>query len=269
MLTGKVAIITGAGHFMGIGRAIATRLAQDGATVVLTDIAAASDGLQAGCQALEADGFRALHFVMDVTDPNAVSSVFNRVAEQLGRIDILVNNAGIGGGSSDFLEVQRQDFQRTLDVNLMGSFNCCQAAIPFLLDNSVENNRCGAIVNIASLCGLGAIAEIPVAYTASKFAVVGLTKAMALEYAGKGVRINAVCPGAVNTSMREQLFLRVSEEQSISTEQAQSMEDETIALGRGAEPAEIAEAVAYLAGPAASYVTGIALPVAGGMANGL
>ncbi|MBT3425375.1 MAG: SDR family oxidoreductase [Gammaproteobacteria bacterium] len=269
MLTDKVAIITGAGHPMGIGRAIAARLAGEGALVVLTDIEAARDGLLEGCQTLQADGVRARHFVMDVTVPDQVSSVLKSVAKQLGRIDILVNNAGIGGGSSQLLEIQREDFQRTLDVNLMGTFNCCQKVIPYLLSNPADNNQRGSVVNIASLCGLGAIADIPIAYTASKFAVVGLTKAMALEYADKGIRFNAVCPGAVNTSMREQLFTRIAEEQGISPQQAQALEDETIALGRGAEPAEIAASVAYLAGPSASYVTGLAMPVAGGMAAGL
>ena len=269
MLKDKVAIVTGAGHPKGIGRAIAAKLAGEGATVVLTDIEAARDGLQAGCDALRADGVRALNFVMDVTDSDQVELVLDTVAEQLGRIDILVNNAGKGGGSSELLETQKQDFQRALDVNLIGTFNCCQAVVPYLLRNAVDNLQRGAVVNIASLCGLGAIADIPIAYTASKFAVVGLTKAMAVEYADKGIRFNAVCPGAVNTAMREQLFARLAQEQGISPQQAQDREDATIAQGRGAEPSEIAASVAYLAGPSASYVTGLAMPVAGGMAAGL
>ena len=105
----------------------------------------------------------------------------------------------------------------------------------------------GAIINIASLCGLGAIPEIPVSYTASKFAVVGLTKGIALEYAGKGIRCNAICPGAINTDMRTHLFERVAEEQNISTEEARAAEDAMIAMGRGGEPSEVARAVVFLA----------------------
>ncbi|MGI9295952.1 MAG: SDR family NAD(P)-dependent oxidoreductase, partial [Pseudomonadales bacterium] len=127
----------------------------------------------------------------------------------------------------------------------------------------------GVIVNIASLCGLGAIVDIPASYTASKFAAVGLTKAISLAYADKGIRCNAVCPGVVNTQMRDQLLERLAEHYDVSIEEAERMENETIAMKRGAEPEEVADAVAYLAGPCAKYVTGVALPVAGGMAAGL
>jgi NAD(P)-dependent dehydrogenase (short-subunit alcohol dehydrogenase family) len=142
--------------------------------------------------------------------------------------------------------------------------NCCRAVLPHMQDN-----RRGAIINIASLCGLGAIPEIPVSYTASKFAVIGFTKAIALEYAPFGIRVNAVCPGAINTDMRTQLFDRIAEEQGISPSEAQAAEDATIAMGRGGEAAEVARAVAFLASENATYITGTAIPVAGGMAPGL
>ena len=151
-----------------------------------------------------------------------------------------------------------------MNVNLLGAFHCCQVAVPHML---VAGE--GAIVNIASLCGLGAIPEIPIAYTSSKFAVVGFTKAVALEFADRNIRCNAVCPGAINTAMRDTLFQRMAEEHGISVDEARQMEDETIGMARGGEPEEIADCVAYLAGPSASYVTGTAIPVAGGMVPGL
>jgi len=142
--------------------------------------------------------------------------------------------------------------------------NCCRAVLPHMQDN-----RRGAIVNIASLCGLGAIPEIPASYTASKFAVIGFTKAIALEYAPFGIRVNAICPGAINTDMRTQLFDRIAEEQGISSSEAQAAEDATIAMGRGGEAAEVARTVAFLVSDDATYITGTAIPVAGGMAPGL
>lgn len=264
LLEGKIAIITGAGHPKGIGCAIAKKLASRGAVVVITDIAASEATLRASREALEQEGATAMELVMDVTQPEVIQKTVRKVIERFGQIDILVNNAGVGGGSSQLLDIELADFERTLQVNLMGAFNCCQAVVPMMLTGGG-----GAVVNIASLCGLGAIPEIPMPYTASKFAVVGLTKALALEFADRNIRFNAVCPGAVNTFMRDQLFERIASEQDISTEEARRLEDQTIALGRGGEPEEIADCVTYLVSKDASYLTGVALPVAGGMAPGL
>ena len=264
LMKGKVAIVTGAGHPMGIGCAIAKKLASLGVAVVLTDITSCEASLRASREVLEAKGATAMDLIMDITRPAEVKRVVTTVVERLGGIDILVNNAGIGGGSSQLLDIKPEAFEKTLEVNLMGTFHCCQAVVPQMLKAGG-----GAIVNVASLCGLGAIPEIPMPYTASKFAVVGLTKALALEFADRNIRCNAVCPGAVNTFMRDQLFERIAGEQGITVEEARNLEDETIALGRGGEPEEIAATVAYLAGAGASYITGVALPVAGGMAPGL
>ena len=127
----------------------------------------------------------------------------------------------------------------------------------------------GAIVNIASLCGLGAIEEIPAPYTASKFAAIGLTKAIALQYAEQNIRCNAVCPGVVNTQMRDQLLERMAEDHNITVVEAEQLENNSIAMKRGAEPEEVASVVAFLTSPAAQYITGVAVPVAGGLAAGL
>ena len=264
MLDQKVAVVTGAGHPRGIGFAIARKLAADGARVVLSDLASTADELEKCAAELRQAGSDARTCTMDVSDAAEVRETLDRVAAEMRGLDILVNNAGIGGGSSQLLEVEPADFSRTMNVNLLGAFHCCQVAVPHML---VAGE--GAIVNIASLCGLGAIPEIPIAYTSSKFAVVGFTKAVALEFADRNIRCNAVCPGAINTAMRDTLFQRMAEEHGISVDEARQMEDETIGMARGGEPEEIADCVAYLAGPSASYVTGTAIPVAGGMVPGL
>ncbi|MGI9289208.1 MAG: SDR family NAD(P)-dependent oxidoreductase [Pseudomonadales bacterium] len=263
-LSNQIAIITGASHPKGMGFAIAKKLLDQGASVVVTDLPHAMDDLQARVVELESQGGRALAYAVDVTRSEDIQACVQEALSTFGRIDILVNNAGIGGGSSDFLDVSAKDFELAFNINVLGVAQLCQAVIPTML-----KQESGVIVNVASLCGLGAIPDIPASYTASKFAAVGLAKAISLSYADKGIRCNTVCPGVVNTQMRDQLLERLAEQYDISIEEAERMENETIAMKRGAEPEEIAEAVSYLAGPSAKYITGVALPVAGGMAAGL
>lgn len=264
LLADKVAIVTGAGHSKGIGWAIALKLAAQGAAVVVTDLQGAAGDLEVLAEDIRAQGGRALPVTVDITNRTDVDACVGQALEAFGRIDILVNNAGVGGGSGELLKVAKKDWDIAYNVNVIGTVNCCQAVVPTMLEQGG-----GVIVNTASLCGLGAIPEISMAYTTSKFAVVGLTKAIALEYANQNIRCNAICPGAINTQMRERLFERLAAEQGISLAEAEQMENSTIAINRGAEPQEVADAVAYLAGPQASYITGVALPVAGGMAPGI
>lgn len=263
-LENHVAVVTGAGHPKGIGSAIARKLALLGATIVVTDLEHTNGYLNALAAELEGNGVKVRVQVLDVTSSTAVGQCISEVINQFGRMDILVNNAGVGGGDSEFLKSKPEDFDLAYAVNVMGLVNMCQQAIPHML-----KQKSGTIINIASLCGIGAIPEIPASYTASKFAAVGLTKAIALEYAPNGVRCNAVCPGVVNTDMRDKLLDRTAQQYSITTEEAEQRENITIAIGRGAEPSEIADVVAYLASPAATYLTGLAIPVAGGLAPGL
>ena len=263
-LTDQIALVTGASHPKGIGSAIARKLASMGATLVVTDLQHTSDQLDAAVAELEAAGATAVAKIVDVTSPDEVTRCVAEVIEQFGRIDILVNNAGVGGGTGEFLKSTNQQFELAYQVNVGGVANMCRAAIPAMLKQGS-----GAIVNVASLCGLGAIEDIPASYTASKFAAVGLTKTIALEYAAQGIRCNAVCPGVVNTDMRVQLMDALAEQYDITPEEAERRENETIAIGRGAEASEVADAVAYLVGPGAQYITGVAMPVAGGMAAGL
>ncbi len=260
----QVAVVTGAGHPQGIGRAIALKFAQLGASVVICDLGDQSE-LDKAALSLSAESGEACEALRcDITNPADIDKCVDTVTERLGRLDILVNNAGVATGAPHFLELSDKDWDLSYQVNVKGTANFCRAVIPVM-----QKQGQGNIVNISSLAGLGAIEAIPANYTASKFAVVGLTKSIALEHARDNIRCNAVCPGVVNTAMRKPAIENLAEQMGISLEEAEKLEDESIAIKRAAEPSEIADVVAYLAGPAARYVTGVALPVAGGLSAGL
>lgn len=240
----KVAIVTGAGHATGIGAASADALRNQGYTVITFDLQGADRSV-------------------DVTDPQQVAEAIQAVATDFGQLDALVNNAGVGVGSAHFLEQTSDDLDLTLAVNVKGLVHCCQAAIPHMLQTGG-----GAIVNVASLCGLRALPAIPHAYTASKFAVVGLTKSMALEFGPNHIRVNAVCPGSVDTQMRAKAIALLAEQEGISMTDAEALETATISLGKAATPSEVATVVAFLCSAEAAQITGAAIPVDGGMTGG-
>lgn len=262
-LQGKVAVVTGAAHPRGIGRAIAASLASHGATIVLVDLPS-SENLHQAAEDIRVLGVDAIALGCDVTQAAQVRETIAQVLESFSRIDVMVNNAGVGLGSTDFAELREQDWDISFAVNVKGVANFCQAVIP-----AMRKQGGGSIVNIASLAGLGAIDAIPACYTASKFAVIGLTKQLAANYARDKIRCNAVCPGSVVTQMHERTLQLIAEQQDISVEQAQELENASIPMGYSADPKLVGEAVVYLASPASSYITGISLPVAGGMSPGL
>jgi NAD(P)-dependent dehydrogenase (short-subunit alcohol dehydrogenase family) len=251
LLADRVALVTGAAHPEGIGRAICAALAEAGATVVGVDLAGAEGLAEIGGLAC------------DVTDMDQVNTLVDKVLTNHGAIDVLVNNAGVGVGSADFLQITDEDWDLSLAVNLKGVANLCRAVIPNML------GRGGSIINVASLAGTGAMQSIPACYTASKFAAVGLTKQLAAQYAPHSIRVNALCPGSVVTQMHQQSLALLAETNGISIEEAQALEDSHIPLGRSAQPREVGQAAVFLASDMGSYVTGVALPVAGGMAPGL
>ena len=240
----KVAIVTGAGHPDGIGAAAAEALRSQNYEVITFDLEGADHAV-------------------DITNAPQVTEAIQSVAADFGQLDILVNNAGVGVGSARFLEQTGGDLDLTLAVNVKGLVHCCQAAIPHMLQTGG-----GAIVNVASLCGLRALPAIPHAYTASKFAVVGLTKSMALEFGPSNIRINAVCPGSVDTQMRSKAISLLAEQEGISLEDAEALETSTISLGRAATPSEVSVVVAFLCSENAAQITGAAIPVDGGMTGG-
>lgn len=240
----KIAIVTGAAHPRGIGAAIANQLRDMNVTVVTTDLSGADRDV-------------------DVTDGTQIDSCVRSVIDQYGQIDILVNNAGVGVGSANFLEQKAEEIDLTFSVNVKGMVRFSQSVIPHM-----QKAGRGVIVNVASLCGLRALPAIPPAYTASKFAVVGLTKAMALEFGAENIRVNAVCPGSVDTQMRASAMELLAKEEGISLEEAEAAENAAISLGRPSSPGEVAAVVAFLCSDDAQYLTGAAIPVDGGMTGG-
>jgi len=202
--------------------------------------------------------------LVDVSDAAQVDAAVKQVADAWGKVDILINNAGVGFGSAVLDENQPKDWDGNYGVNVKGTMALCRGVIPYM-----EQAGGGAIVNVASTAGIAASVGMPYPYVATKHALVGATKVLALEFASKGIRANVVAPGAINTDMLQQAYAAIAEAEGISVDEAAAKENASIPLGRPAEPGEIADAIAYLASPGASYITGVVLPVAGGMAPGI
>lgn len=247
-MAGQVVIITGAAG--GIGRAAVLAFAQAGARVVAADLDGA--GAQAAADAARAAGAQALGVQVDVTSSASVQAMVAAAVAQFGRLDAAFNNAGVELEGVATADADEDLFDRTIAVNLRGVFLCMKHQIRQLL----AQGDGGAIVNTASVAGLVGAATMP-AYTASKHGVVGLTKAAALEYARRNIRVNAVCPGVVRTAMTERAVAQRPERAAFI--------DKLHPMGRIAEPAEIAATALWLCSPAASFVTGQALAVDGGM----
>jgi len=264
-LQGKVAIVTGAAHPMGMGFAACRKLAEAGATVVLTDLARNEDELNdllARVDDIVAAGGQATAIAVDVTQRNQIGDCIDKVKARFGRIDILFNNAGTPVGCGDFLSMTDRQWDVSYQVNLKGLVDFCQGVIPLMVEQGG-----GAIINNASLAGLGVVAGMA-AYNATKFAVVGTTKTLAAEFGRQGVRVNALCPGMIWTQMSEtevDHFIAPGE----SRDDAKRRLVADVPLGRWGQADEVANAVVFLAGDRASYISGVALPIAGGLAPGL
>lgn len=268
-LSGQVALVTGAGGERGIGRAIARRLAQEGADVVVNDFVtrpyadAEWGGLPAVVAEVEALGRRAASVVADVGDAQQVERMVAEALAAMGRIDILVNNAGtlVGGDRVPVADLEVDLWDAVQRVNIRGTFLCSRAAARHML----ERGGGGRIINVSSVAGKRGSARYS-AYNASKFAVIGFTQALAAELGPAGVTVNAVCPGLVATERLPPLaaaaFPDLEPEAAVRDFTAQAMAD--VPLGRLAEPPDIAKAAAFLASREAGYLTGIALTVAGG-----
>lgn len=249
-LEGKVALVTGAGS--GIGRAAAELFAAEGAAVVVSDVNA--ETAEETAHRISGTGARAVGVACDVADPGQVEEMFASVRTSLGRLDVLYNNAGIAGPPGGVLDVSHADWSRVMRVNLDGCFHCCREALPLMLAHGA-----GSIINqssIAALVGGGPPHLGPItAYNASKAAVIALTRSVAYEFGGRGVRCNAILPGSVETGMTGPIM---------GSEKYVAGVKSATPLARFGQPEEVARAALFLASDASSFVSGETLVVDGG-----
>lgn len=272
-LEGKVAFVTGASAPHGIGRAIALRLAQDGAAVVVSDI----DGqMEVGgktvsrlellqntvAEIVSSDGI-AISLILDVTDAESIEAGIKQSLAEFGRLDILVNNAGSLAGSNSFLSTTPEQWSASFGVNLLGPMMLSQAVIPHM-----RQIGGGRIINIGSTGSLGAEPGFG-AYTTMKHGLVGFSKTLAAEFGPDGILCNTVCPGYIATDMHTAANNRLAKERDISVVEIKKERYANVALRDAGLPVDVANAVAYLAGPQANYVTGMNLPVTGGVPFGI
>ncbi|GAB3200910.1 NAD(P)-dependent dehydrogenase (short-subunit alcohol dehydrogenase family) [Pontibacter aydingkolensis] len=241
---GKVAIVTGASF--GIGRSTAILFAEHGAKVAVVDWKEDDKTVNS----IKSAGGEAIFIKCDVSKDSDVKAMVEQTIKTFGRLDYAFNNAGIEGESAPTHEVTEENFDRVIGINLKGVWQCMKHQIPHMLQQGK-----GAIVNCSSIAGVIGFPGIPI-YTASKHAVIGITKAAALEYAQQGIRVNAVCPGAIQTAMID----RFIEKNKLTKDAMVSGEP----IGRFGEPEEIAEAAIWLCSDASSFTTGHALVVDGG-----
>jgi len=248
---GKVAFVTGAAS--GIGRATALAFASAGAAVVVADVS--DEGNQETARLIENQGGRVLAVPCDVTRSEDVEDALRRTVGAFGRLDIAFNNAGVEQPVGPAAEVTEEQWDRIVDINLRGVFLCMRHEIPLMLESGG-----GAIVNTSSGAGVTAV-KGQAAYTAAKHGVVGLTKAAALDYAQANIRVNAVCPGIIDTAMME----RFTGDTAEGRQRVIGQEP----VGRMGTPEEIAAAVLWLCSDTAAFVVGHALVIDGGQTVGL
>jgi NAD(P)-dependent dehydrogenase (short-subunit alcohol dehydrogenase family) len=245
-LDGKVAVITGGAS--GIGRETAKRFAEEGARVCVGDLAD-EPGKET---AAEIDG---LYIHADVTNPDDVQGMYREASERFGGLDVLFNNAGISPPDDDsILETELEAWQRVQDVNLKSVFLCCKYGIPYLLERGG-----GSIINTASFVAVMGAAASQISYTASKGGVLAMSRELGVQFARQGVRVNALCPGPVNTPLLQELFAKDPEKAERRLVH--------LPMGRFAEATEIANGALFLASDESSYVTASTFLVDGGLSG--
>ena len=245
-LEGKVAIVTGGGG--GIGQETARRFAEEDARVCIVDLAD-EPGQET---ASEIDG---IYVHADVTDPEDVQRMYDETAERFGGIDVLFNNAGISPSDDDsILETGLEAWERVQNVNLKSVYLCCKYGIPYLLERGG-----GSIINTASFVAVMGAATSQISYTASKGGVLALSRELGVEFARRGIRVNALCPGPVNTPLLQEIFAKDPEKAERRLVH--------LPMGRFAQATEIAGAVLFLASDDASYVNASTFLVDGGLSG--
>ena len=253
-LDGRVALVTGGAK--GIGRGIVEALARHGASVVIADLDI--DEGRKVADALGRDDARGLAVRLDVTDGADCRRVVDDVIGEFGQLDILVNNAGVSR-SVPFVELDETEWDRVFDINVKGVFLATQAVLPHMIERGH-----GKVINLSSMVGKEAI-PLFVHYSASKFAVMGITQGLAKEVAGHGINVNAVCPGVVRTPLWEPLLDQLSANKGITRDEAFAEFIAGIPLGRPQDVEDIGEVVAFLASERARNMTGQGINVTGGM----
>ena len=252
-LSGRTAVITGGGR--GVGADVARLLAADGAAVLVA--ARTSSEVEEVATELRRNGANAAATTCDVSDPRSVDSLAARATEAFGRVDILINNAGIAT-AAPLARTTLDDWNRTLAINATGAFLCMQAFVPGMLER-----KWGRVVNVASTLALTGY-RYTSAYTASKHALLGLTRAVATEAAAHGVTVNAVCPSYLDTRMTEETLARVTAKTGRSRDEALEAIIGQNPQRRLIDPREVATAIVYLCSDAAASINGTALVIDGG-----
>ncbi len=269
-LNGKVALVTGAGGERGMGRAIARRLAQEGAHVAINDVGArrgdSSDwaGLPDVEREIEACGQRALSIVADVSNSSQVDAMVGQTLDHFGRIDILVNNAGAIAGRDrvPVVDLDEAEWDRVQNVNAKGTFLCSRAVARAL----IAQGDGGRIINLSSVSGKHGVARFA-AYCASKFAVRGFTEALAHELGQYKINVNAICPGYIETERVAEMAAALAPEGVAAEEhhaQMRARAEANTALGRVGDAEDVARIAAFLASAEAAFLTGLSITVAGG-----
>lgn len=265
---GKVAVVTGSGRAQGLGEAIARRLSEEGATVVISDIGGSRDAATPDTMIGGTDEMRAIAAAMpgaastfpcDVRDPDQVRALAAHAVDTHGSLDIWVNNAGIGYIMKPMMEVSVSDWRAVIDVNLSGSWFGLQAAAEIM----IAQGRGGRIVNIASQAAKSGFAHAQ-AYTASKHGLVGLVRSASIELGEHGITVNNVCPNHVTTGLGKWQNEHFAELQGIPVEEYLARMAARIPMGRAGVPGDTAGAVAFLCSDDAAYITGESMNVSGG-----
>lgn len=274
-LDGKVAIVTGAASKRGMGRAIALRLAREGANLVIIDKYAAPQslfpgdegwgGLEAEVAEIEALGGKAMALVLDISNSKDVDAMVNKTLERFGRIDIMVHCAAIRGPvGTPVVELSEKDWRAILDVNTTGSFLISKA----VAKSMIAQGDGGRIVLVASMAGTHGVAG-SVAYCVSKYGVIGLVKTLALELGPHKINVNTINPGAIITNLRDEAFAQMSKAQGITWDEAREKDYQKISalipLGRLGTTDEVAELAYFLVSDMSTYITGEAIGIGGGI----
>ena len=250
LLKNKVAIITGAAS--GIGKSIAVAFAKEGAKVAIADI-----NLDAAEKTAKEIGSSAIAVKVDVSDISSAEDMTEKVEKESGSLDILVNNAGVSY-IIPFLECSQDILDKTIDINLKGTFNCCQAVL-----KRMAPRKSGVVINISSQSGKSGNSHYT-AYCASKFGIIGLTQSLAVEFASLGIRVNALCPGVVLTPLWDQMIGDYAKKRNMKPEEVKPYFESKIPLGRLCTEKDVADTAVFLASDKASYITGQSINISGG-----